>query len=146
MKTRKTSMTRLALVGAASLLAVGMSVSAMAQDQTRDKTQDQTRDQDRDRLQDPIYGSQLMTLQERNEYQAKMRGLKTAQEREAYRLEHHKQMQERAKVRGVTLPETPPGQRPVMGSGPGAGPGSGAGMGAGAGGGMGGGAGPGGKK
>ena len=91
MKTRKTSMTRLALVGAVSLLAVGMSASAMAQDQTRDQTQDRTRDQVR--LQDPIYGSQLMTLQERNEYRTKMRSLKTEQERETYRLEHHKQMQ-----------------------------------------------------
>src|SRR3990167_2344613 len=123
MKTRKTSMTRLALVGAVSLLAVGMSASAMAQDQTRDQTQDRTRDQVR--LQDPIYGSQLMTLQERNEYRTKMRSLKTEQERETYRLEHHKQMQERAKAKGVSLPDEPP----ARGAGPGPRPAAGGGAG-----------------
>lgn len=137
MKTRKTSMAWATLTASVPLLALGMSTSVMAQDQTRDKTQDRTRDQVQ--LQDPIYGSQLMTLQERNEYQTKMRNLKTEQEREAYRLEHHQRMQERAKVKGVMLPETSPPARPAMGPGPG--PGSGAGMGAGAGSGMGGGAG-----
>jgi hypothetical protein len=53
------------------------------------------------------YGYQLMTPQERAEHQEKMRSLKTEQEREAYRMEHHKQMKERAKQRGVKLPEEP---------------------------------------
>jgi hypothetical protein len=102
---------------------------ALAQDKVQSKTQDQTRDQDR--LQDPIYGSQLMTDTERNEHRNQMRSLKTSQEREAYRLEHHKLMQERARVKGITLPEVPP----AMGKGMGAGPGpnaAGGGMGAGA--------------
>lgn len=68
--------------------------------------------------QETVYGSQLMTRAERIEHRNKMRSLKTPEEREAYRAEHHRQMQERAKERGVTLPDAPP-PRP-MGMGPGA--------------------------
>src|SRR5581483_6197101 len=57
-----------------------------------------------------IYGHQLMTDAERTEYRAKMRALKTPEERQALRAEHHKLMQERAKERGVTLPDMPPQQ------------------------------------
>jgi cell division protein FtsB len=64
-----------------------------------------------------VYGWQLMTQQERNEYRAKMQTLKTAEERERYRLEHHKMMQERAKERGVTLPEVPGPHGKSMGPG-----------------------------
>ena len=64
-----------------------------------------------------VYGWQLMTQQERNEYRAKMQTLKTAEERERYRLEHHKMMQERAKERGVTLPEVPGPHGKGMGPG-----------------------------
>ena len=128
MKTRKTSLTRPALAAAISLLGLGMSASAMAQDQTENRASDQVR------RQDPIYGNQFMTRQELNEYQTKMRALKTEEERQAYRLEHHQKMQERAKVKGVTLPEAPPVQRPAMGADMGAGAGTGGGMGAGAGG------------
>ena len=54
-----------------------------------------------------VYGWQLMTEQERSEHRAKMRSFQTEQEREAYRLEHHKQMQARARERGITLPDQP---------------------------------------
>lgn len=65
-----------------------------------------------------IYGHQLMTDAERTEYQAKMRALKTSEERDAFRAEHHKLMQERAKERGVTLPDTPhQGMHQGMGKG-----------------------------
>ena len=53
------------------------------------------------------YGSQLMTEQERIEHRNKMQSLKTKVERERYRIEHHKLMQERAKQQGVTLPDKP---------------------------------------
>lgn len=59
---------------------------------------------------EPIYGQQLMTEQEREQHREKMRSLKTEQEREAYRREHHEKMQQRAGERGVTLPDEP-GQR-----------------------------------
>lgn len=95
-----------------------------AADQARDQGHTQVRDQDR------IYGSELMTRQERAEYRNRMRTLKTEQEREAFRLEHHKQMQERAQAQGKTLPDMPPaGMGPGSGMGPGMGPGSGMGPG-----------------
>jgi Flp pilus assembly protein TadD len=96
--------------------------TAIAADQDQLRTQDQIRDQD-------VYGSQLMTQQERNEHRNKMRAAKTEQERERIRAEHHEQMKVRAKERGVTLPDEPP-----AGRGPGKGPGPGGGMGPGGGG------------
>jgi len=135
MMFQKTHLTGMALVAAVSLSAVVMSTDVIAQDKIQDRTQD--------RVQDQIYGSQLMTVRERNEYQVKMRSMKTEAEREAYRLEHHKQMQKRAREKGITLPDGPPAQRGHMGAGPGGG--MGGGMGGGPGGGMGGG-GAGGKK
>jgi hypothetical protein len=75
-----------------------------------------------------IYGSQLMTQEERTEYHAKMRAAKTAEEREQIREEHHERMKDRAKERGVTLPDEP------CDRGSGSGMGSGGGMGRGAGG------------
>lgn len=88
---------------------------------------------------EPIFGSQLMTQQERNEHRLQMRSAKTAEEREAVRARHHEQMLERARQQGVTLPETPPPQGAGRGMGPG-----GRGMGPGGmGPGMGGGQGPG---
>jgi len=44
----------------------------------------------------------------------KMRSLKTAEERKAFREEQHKKMQERAKEKGLTLPDQP-GQGPGPG-------------------------------
>ncbi len=64
-----------------------------------------------------IYGSQLMTAQERAEFRARMRAAKTLEEREQIRLEHHKAMQERAKAQGKTLPDTPPAMGGGMGPG-----------------------------
>jgi hypothetical protein len=82
--------------------------------------------------QEQMFGSQLMTPEERIEHRDNIRGLKTQEEREAFRLEHHKKMMERAKEKGITLPETPPaGGRatcPKGGAGPrggGMGPGGG---------------------
>ena len=70
---------------------------------------------------EPVYGYQLMSEQERAENRAKMRSFQTEQEREAYRQEHHKMMQERAKAQGVTLPDEPMprGQGKGMGQGQG---------------------------
>jgi hypothetical protein len=79
-------------------------------------------------MQERAYGYELMSSQERNEYQDRLRAAKTEQERETLRLEHHKKMQERAKAQGKTLPEMPPAGR-GPGMGPGMGPGSGMGPG-----------------
>ena len=77
--------------------------------------------------QETIYGSQLMTQKERREYRLKMREAKTAEQREQIRAEHHKQMQERAKERGMKLPDAPPAQGMHQGMGPGGGGGMGPG-------------------
>lgn len=125
MKTRNTGLMGLALAAAISLLAVMAPIGAMAQDKIQDQTKDQIKLQTQDRTQDMIYGSQLMTQAERNQYRLKMRTLKTVQEREAFRLQHHEQMKVRAQEKGVVLPEEPP----IGGAG--FGPGAGAGLGAG---------------
>ncbi len=79
-----------------------------------------------------VYGRELMTQQELTEHRMHMRSLVTAEEREAYRLEHHKLMQERAQEQGKTLPEEPLQRGQGMGGG-----GMGGGMGPGGGGRMG---------
>ena len=84
---------------------------------------------------DQIYGSQLMTQQERQEHRAKMQSMKTKEERERYRMEHHKKMQERAKQQGVTLPDKPPSSGSGKGNGNGGGWGPGGNGGGGGGGG-----------
>jgi hypothetical protein len=80
----------------------------------------------------PVFGRELMTDQEMAEHRARMRAAATPEEREKIRQEHHQQMVERAKQRGITLPETPPGPPPGRGMGKGMGQGMGpGGMGAG---------------
>jgi hypothetical protein len=69
-----------------------------------------------------IYGYQMMTPQERDEYRARMRNAASAAERQAVRDEHHAAMAERAKERGLTLPDRPTGAGPY-GPGQGRGPG-----------------------
>ncbi len=85
---------------------------------------------------EPIYGSRLMSPQERLEHRERMRNAATAEEREQVRLEHHQAMQARAKARGITLPDKPRAgagpMGPGTGSGGGMGPGSGMGPGGGA--------------
>lgn len=54
-----------------------------------------------------VYGRQLMSKEELTEHRAKLRSLKTEQERETYRKEHHERMEIRAREMGVTLPEAP---------------------------------------
>jgi len=121
-----------ALVGVMSLSA-GFTLAA-DQDRIQDRLQAPDQDRIRERLQtqdqEQIYGSQLMTQQERAEFHARMRSAKTAMEREQIRNEHHQRMQERAKEQGVTLPSEPPVRGGYMGPddagmGPGGGMGSG---------------------
>jgi len=73
-----------------------------------------------------IYGSQLMTAQERRDYRLRMRNATSAEEREKIRLDHHEAMKARAAERGVSLPDTPPPRGAGGGMGPGGmGPGGG---------------------
>jgi hypothetical protein len=56
---------------------------------------------------DVTHGWSMMTPQERAEHQSKMQSMKTYDECAAYRDQHHKQMLERAKAKGGTMPDTP---------------------------------------
>lgn len=96
------------IAGALLVVALAGALPALAQDRV------QQRDQER------IYGSQLMTEQERIEYRNQMRSKRTEQERETLRQEHHQRMLDRAKERGIQLPDEPP-----QGAGRGMGPGGG---------------------
>ncbi|TCW70049.1 hypothetical protein [Burkholderia sp. SRS-25] len=72
-----------------------------------------------------IYGSQLMTPAERNEYRSRMLAAASDAEREKIRNEHHAEMQKRAKARGVKLPDVPPMRGMHRGQGMGMGMGMG---------------------
>lgn len=81
---------------------------------------------------EPIYGRQLMTQQERREYREQMRSAKSWEEREQLRRAHHERMRERARAKGVPLSDPPPARGPgrtpgandAGGPGPGPRPGS----------------------
>lgn len=104
-------LTNIVAMGAVALVPA---YAAFAQDKAQDRTESQARQATRD---GDIYGWQLMTPEERNEYRSRMRAAKTAQEREEIRAEHHAEMQKRAEARGVTLPEAPAARGGGMGGG-----------------------------
>lgn len=111
---------------AAGLLLVGTGVG-LAADQQRSGQQAQLQTQE----QEQIYGSQLMTPEQRAEYRARMGAAASDAEREKIRREHHEQMKERARNQGIILPDEPPGQGMGGGRGAGGGMGPGGGMGGG---------------
>ena len=57
--------------------------------------------------QDQVRGWELMTEQERAEQQDRMRNAITEEEREQIRKETHELMKQRAKERGLTMPDVP---------------------------------------
>jgi hypothetical protein len=61
-------------------------------------------------------GRQLMTEEQWQEHRQKMRAM-TPEERSRYREEMHRQMMERAKGKGITMPDSP-GPRGPKGPGP----------------------------
>ena len=69
--------------------------------------------------QEHVYGSQMITEQERNEYRARMQAAKTNEEREQIRMEHHERMRDRAKSQGLSMPDSPPPKGGGMGGGKG---------------------------
>lgn len=52
-----------------------------------------------------VFGPQLMTEEEQMAYRARLRGAKTQEEREKIRAEHRRQLQTRARDKGVALPQ-----------------------------------------
>lgn len=89
---------------AAAVMIVAAAESA-AQVQGRQREQVQQRTQERVGKREIIPGSELMTPAERETYRRRYAAAKTDQEREAFRAEHVKAMQERARVRGLQLQE-----------------------------------------
>jgi hypothetical protein len=92
------------------------------QDQAHDQLQskDRLHDQDRIRLQDSaelrdedIYGHELMSREELNQYRIELGARATADERKRFQHEHEERMRERAALQHRDL--VPPGQGPIYG-------------------------------
>jgi hypothetical protein len=94
------------------------------QDRDRMDVPDQDRDQDRDRdrLHAPgstalsdrdIYGHELMSDQERNEYRRQIQSARSVEEREEIRSRHQADIQARAMARGVSV--APASEGPLYG-------------------------------
>lgn len=115
-------------VNAAEQVMDGYAVPAQVQQQDQDRIQDRDRLLT-DRPDGVIYGSKLMTEQERYEYRQRMMQAKGEQEREEIRWEHHKAMQERAQKMGLKLPDEPPQYGTGKGMGQGKGQNQGLGLG-----------------
>jgi hypothetical protein len=106
MNHEKFGLLGLALVATVLLTTLALTVDAIAENKAQGQMRSQSQERNRDSA--PIYGYMMMTESEMQEHRSKMRSFKTEQEREAYRKEHHQKMQERARAKGVTLPEEPP--------------------------------------
>jgi hypothetical protein len=100
----------------ATVLTLSISV-ALAADPGPDDRKVQTHEQ--------VYGSEMMTQEERVEYRARMQAARTGEAREQLRKEHHERMKARASARGLSLPDEPPPKDNGMGGGTGIGPGDG---------------------
>ena len=119
---------KIILVSGLSAVLLAASGTSFAADQDRD----QLRDQDMTHTSDQIYGSDMMTSQERAEFRSQMQAAKSAEERMRMRNEHHEQMKMRAQERGLKMPEEPPAmhqRKNGMGNGMGNGMRNGNGMG-----------------
>jgi len=88
--------------------------------QDRDRTETPEQDRDRDRIQDPanlgdgeIYGNELMTPAERDQYRNEFGNANTQQARQEFQAKHEEMMQQRALQQGQDL--VPPGQGPIYG-------------------------------
>lgn len=77
--------------------------------QDRDRDQDRTHTPDFARLSDhDIYGSEVMSVQERNDYRMQLQNAASAEERQRIEAQHRKTVDAKARLRGVAL--SPPGQ------------------------------------
>ena len=125
-------MRQLLTISVVTALALGLAPTAGDAGQHKggtassDRTQqvEQQRDQDQDRLRsrldtrDPaklhdqdIYGHELMTRQELNQYRQKMQEMHTATARGQFQMQHEEKMRERALQQNKEI--VPPGQGPI---------------------------------
>ncbi len=120
---------RLLISGLGLLLALTVPGLAAEQPPLRQELQGAAQEQEQ------IFGSQLMTPEERLQHRERIRAAESETEREKIRQEHHQQMRIRGEQQGVVLPDEPPARGPGRGMGPGpaGGMGSGGGMGPGGG-------------
>jgi hypothetical protein len=83
----------------------GQQGSGQQQMQTRERTQDREQAQAQTQASkgagEGVYGGNLMTVQERNQYRAELGALKTDEERLEYKARHREKMELRAKERGI---------------------------------------------
>lgn len=80
----------------------------------RDRIQDRTHVPDFAKLKDDdIYGNEIMTRQERNEFRKKLQSAENAEAREQIRAEHQYEMQVRAQGQGIVL--KPAAEGPIYG-------------------------------
>ena len=83
-------------------------------DRDRDRIQDRTHVPDYAKLKDDdIYGSELMTRRERNEYRQALQNADNAEARERIRTQHQHEMKNRAQEQGVAL--KPASEGPIYG-------------------------------
>ena len=80
------------------------------QDQDRSRSRLETRDQAKLHDKD-IYGHELMTRQELNQYRQKMQEMHTTKAREQFQMQHEEKMRERALQQNKEI--VPPGQGPI---------------------------------
>lgn len=80
------------------------------QDQDRMRTQDETRDRATLRDED-IYGHELMSGEELNQYRKKLQTMRTEKAREQFQAQHEEQMRARALQQNKDI--VPPGQGPI---------------------------------
>jgi hypothetical protein len=80
-----------------------------------DQSREQDRSMDRERTHQPgadeakgrsIYGGNLMTSEERNQYREQLRAMSTEQQRNEFLARHHEQMELRSRQRNVPLEVT----------------------------------------
>ena len=69
---------------------------------------DQQGIQENTQPQQTVLGKDLMTEQERAVHHANMQAAETQQERNQLRMEQHERMKQRAKERGLSIPDEPP--------------------------------------
>ena len=107
------SLSSVALVSAVLIQPLCAQEGSGVQQQTANQAQSMAQEQAQER----VYGSSLMTQQERNEYQNQMRQMKTAEERANFRAQHHEQMKQRAQAQGKVLPDDVPAKNRGQGGG-----------------------------
>ena len=98
---------RIAIAAGGAAVMLAAAVDTIGQQPAVQRDQAEKRGQERIRKHEIIPGSQLMTSEEREQYRQRMAAAKSDEEREKLRAEHYKAMNQRARLYGLRLPESP---------------------------------------